>query len=77
MDFYGGRLFADWRGDLLIAGLQSGGLVRVKLQGDRVAGEERILSDLGRVRDVEELADGSLLIATDARGGALLRVIPG
>lgn len=74
MDFYGGSLFPDWRGDLLIAGLQAEGLVRVKLQGDRVVGEERVLEGLGRVRDVEELADGSLLILTD--DGRILRVTP-
>ncbi len=77
MDFVGGSLFPDWQGDLLIAGLQAEGLVRLKLEGDRVVGEERVLAGLGRVRDVEELADGSLLIATDAENGALLRVTPG
>lgn len=77
MDFYEGSLFPGWTGDLLIAGLQAEGLVRVKLQGDRVAGEERVLEGLGRVRDVEELPDGSLLLATDAPGGGLLRVTPG
>ncbi len=76
MDFYGGRLFPEWQGDLIIAGLQAEGLVRVRIEGDRVVGEERILRGLGRVRDVEELADGSLLIATDAGDGGLLRVTP-
>jgi glucose/arabinose dehydrogenase len=75
MDIYGGSLFPDWQGDLLIAGLQAEGLVRVKLEGDRVVGEERILEGLGRVRDVEELSDGSLLILTDA--GGIQRVTPG
>lgn len=76
MDFYEGALFAEWQGDLLIAGLQSEGLVRLRLEGDRVTGEERVLEGLGRVRDLEELPDGSLLIATDSPEGGLLRVTP-
>jgi glucose/arabinose dehydrogenase len=75
MDFYDGALFPGWRGDLLIAGLQAEGLVRLKMDGDRVAGEERVLAGLDRVRDVEELPDGALLILTDV--GEILRVTPG
>lgn len=77
IDFYGGDLFPDWRGDLLIGSLNPGGLVRVRLEGDRVTGEERMLPDIGRVRDVEELADGSLLLFIDAPDGEIMRVTPG
>jgi glucose/arabinose dehydrogenase len=75
MDFIDQGLFPGWQGDLLIAGLQAEGLVRIKLEGDRVVGEERVLQGLGRVRDVEEIADGSLLILTDS--GSIQRVTPG
>jgi glucose/arabinose dehydrogenase len=75
MAFYQGGLFPGWEGDLLIAGLQAEGLVRLALEGDRVAGEERVLEGLGRVRDVEVLGDGSLLLLTD--DGAIQRVTPG
>jgi glucose/arabinose dehydrogenase len=75
MAFYEGELFPDWQGDLLIAGLQSEGLVRLSLEGDRVVGEERVLQGLGRVRDVEELSDGSLLVLMDE--GTIQRVTPG
>ncbi|EYD74661.1 PQQ-dependent oxidoreductase, gdhB family [Rubellimicrobium mesophilum DSM 19309] len=77
MDFYGGTLFGDWRGDLLIGSLNPGGLVRIRLDGERVAGEKRMLPDLGRVRDVEELPDGSLLLLTDFEDGGIVRVTPG
>ena len=75
MDVYEGSLFPDWQGDILIGGLQAEGLVRVKLDGDRVVGEERVLPGLGRARDVEELPDGSLLILMDE--GTIQRVTPG
>ncbi|EBA11204.1 PQQ-dependent sugar dehydrogenase [Roseobacter sp. CCS2] len=74
MMFYDGP-YTDWQGDLLIASLNPGGLVRLKMQGGRVIGEERMLTDVGRIRDVEVLDDGAVLVLLDA--GEVLRVTPG
>jgi len=74
MMFYDGP-YADWQGDLLIASLNPGGLVRLKLRNGRVIGEERLLRDVGRIRDVEILDDGAVLVLLDA--GEVLRVTPG
>lgn len=73
MTFYDGS-YGPWQGDLLIASLNPGGLVRVKLDGGRVLGEERIQTGLGRLRDVEVLPDGSVLVIRDA--GDAVRIIP-
>jgi len=73
MMFYDGP-YGDWQGDLLIASLNPGALVRLKLQGGRVIGEERMLTDVGRIRDVEVLDDGAVLLLLDA--GEVLRVTP-
>jgi glucose/arabinose dehydrogenase len=73
MAFYDGP-YAAWQGDLLIASLNPGGLVRLKLENGRVIGEERIETDLGRLRDVEVLPDGSVLVIRDA--GDAIRIIP-
>ena len=74
--FYDGD-YADWQGDLLIAGLNPGSLTRLRLDGERVTGEERLLQDVGRIRDVEVLDDGDLLVLIDADPGRILRVTPG
>ncbi|MEJ6405063.1 PQQ-dependent sugar dehydrogenase [Yoonia sp. 2307UL14-13] len=74
MDFYDGD-YDRWQGDLLIASLSPGGLVRLKLSGDKVVGEERMLTDRGRIRDVEVLDDGSVLVLADSEG-AVLRITP-
>ena len=75
MMFYDGA-YADWRGDLLIGSLNPGALVRLKLRAGRVVGEERLLTDEGRIRDVEVLTDGSVLVLIDDPRGAVLRVTP-
>jgi glucose/arabinose dehydrogenase len=77
MAFHHGGLFAGWRGDLLIGSMNPGGLVRLRLEGDRVVGEERLLEGAARVRDVEVLGDGSVLLLIDSGRGAIWRVTPG
>jgi aldose sugar dehydrogenase len=76
MTFYDAGMFEDWQGDALIAGLISGGLVRLEMDGNRVSGEERLVTDLGRVRDVAVDRDGSVLVVTDFEEGALIRITP-
>jgi glucose/arabinose dehydrogenase len=50
--------------------------VRLELEGHVVTAEERLLTGLGRVRDVAVLSDGSLALTTDYEDGALVRVTP-
>lgn len=76
MLFYRGDLF-PWRGDILIAGLYTRALVRLEIDGERVAGEERLIAGRhGRVRDIAETADGAVMIVTDEDNGRLLRLTP-
>ena len=77
MAFYDGAMFPEWRGNLLIGAMNPGALVRLALDGDTVTGEERLLTDAGRVRDVEVAPDGAVLVLIDADDGALLRVSKG
>jgi glucose/arabinose dehydrogenase len=75
MIFYTGDLF-PWRGDVLIAGLNTRALVRLRLQGERVVGEERFALGLGRIRDVAQAPDGAIWIVTDEDDGRVLRLTP-
>jgi glucose/arabinose dehydrogenase len=74
MAFYEGEMFSEWHGDILAGSLYPGGLVRLSLEDDRVSGEERLLRDIGRVRDVEVLADGSFVLITDEANGEIMHV---
>ncbi len=75
MTFYTGDLFANWRGNLLIAGLSSKALIRLSLKDTRVVSEERL--DLNRrIRDVKQGPDGAIYVLTDDNDGELLRLSP-
>ena len=77
MAFYQGQLFADWQDNILIGGLASQSLIRLKLEDGQVVGEARYLQrEQGRIRDVAVAQDGAIMLLTDAPNGKLLRVIP-
>ena len=47
------------------------------LDGEKIVGEEKLLSDLGeRIRDVRAGPDGALWLLTDNPEGRVLRVVP-
>ena len=71
--FYSGKLWPQWQGQALIAGMGYLGLVRVKIDGKR--GVEQARYSLGkRIREIREAPDGSLLLLEDGKGGRLLRL---
>jgi glucose/arabinose dehydrogenase len=75
--FYTADLFAAWKGSLFIGGLATRDLVRVELKGDRVTGEQRLLTDRKeRIRDVRQGPDGAIYVLTDAADGVLLKLVP-
>lgn len=73
--FYTGSLLTGWRGSVLVGGLSSQALIRLALDGERVALEERV--DMKRrIRDVIQAPDGAILLIVDAKNGELLRLTP-
>ena len=77
MVFYTGKLFPKWSGSLFVGALSGSMLVRLSLNGNGVAGEERLLQNLHeRIRDVRQGPDGALWLLTDSSNGRILRVTP-
>jgi aldose sugar dehydrogenase len=75
--FYTGKRFPQWQGDLFVAALAGKSLVRLVLNGDRVVGEQRLLTELNaRIRGVEQGPDEAVYVLTDGDGGRLLRLVP-
>jgi glucose/arabinose dehydrogenase len=77
MAFYNGDKFPRWKGDLFVGALRDQTLVRLKLEGEKVMREERLLKGvLGRIRDVRSGPDGFLYVLTDESNGVLARLEP-
>ena len=75
MTVYDGAMFPGWRGNLLVAALKDKHIARLVVEGGRIVGEERLLTDLGeRVRDVAVAADGAVWVVTDETNGKLVRL---
>lgn len=77
MAFYAGDKFPRWQGDLFVGALKDEMLVRLKLDGEKVVREERLLKNtLGRIRDVRVGPDGLIYLLTDESSGVLARLEP-
>jgi glucose/arabinose dehydrogenase len=77
MAFYTGDKFPKWQGDLFVGSLKFELLVRLKLYGDKVVKEERLIKGaIGRIRDVRMGPDGFLYLLTDESKGVLARLEP-
>lgn len=75
--FYTGERWPAWKNSLFVGALAGQMLVRVSTQGERVTGEERLLTDIGeRIRDVRQGPDGYLYLLSDDAKGKILRVRP-
>jgi glucose/arabinose dehydrogenase len=74
MMFYSGDLFPEWKGNLFVGGMAEQALVRLVLKGERVIGEERLLTERkARVREVRQGPDGAVYVLS---GPHLLRISP-
>lgn len=73
--FYSGKLWKDWKGQAIVAGLKTQAIIRVSLNGEH--GTEEARYDMGhRMRDLTEAPDGSLYAIEDGDGGRLLHLTP-
>jgi glucose/arabinose dehydrogenase len=77
MAFCTGDKFPKWRGDLFVGALRAELLVRLRLDGEKVVHEERLLKGaLGRIRDVRAGPDGFIYLLTDESRAVLARLEP-
>ncbi|MBO9440911.1 PQQ-dependent sugar dehydrogenase [Phaeobacter italicus] len=64
---YSGKMWPDWRGDILVGSLKFDYIAR--LSGTPLTEVEQIKSDeTGRIRDIEEAADGSIWFLSETEG---------
>ena len=77
MIFHSGKGAPEFNGNIFVGGLRVQSLVRLVMDGDKVVGEQRLLTDRKeRIRDVIEGPAGEMYLLTDAVDGKLLKVTP-
>jgi glucose/arabinose dehydrogenase len=78
MTFYTGNAFPAWKGSLFVGGLGGNALVRLTVDGEKVTGEERLLTEnKERIRDVVQGPDGALYVLTDNKTmSRLFKIVP-
>ena len=75
MEFYTGKKFKKWNGNLFIGAMALTHINRLVLKEGKVIHEERLLKDFGkRVRVIKQGPDGYLYIGVD--GGTIFRLKP-
>ncbi|MBH81134.1 MAG: hypothetical protein CMQ49_11565 [Gammaproteobacteria bacterium] len=75
--FHSGEKFPGWRNDLLVGSLRAQTLFRVRIEGGEVIEREKLITKLGRIRDVEMGADGLVYVLIEHdETGSLLRLVP-
>ena len=74
---YEGAAFPEWQGDFLIGSLKASDLFRVEVEDGRVVGEELLVKDLARIRDVDVDERGWIyLLLEHHAGGQIVRLKP-
>lgn len=74
MTFVKGDRYPAWKGDMLAASLRYGYLNRCITDGDKIKGEEILLKNIGRMRDVQQSPDGWLYVSVEK--GYIFRLVP-
>lgn len=77
MLFYTADMFPEWQGDLLVGALKYESIYHLEWDAtlNKPTRETRLFEgQFGRIRDIEQLPDGSLLVLSDAKKGALHRL---
>ncbi len=74
MAFVTSDLYKPWKGALLVGSLSFEYLNLCYLDGNKVIHEEKLLKNIGRVRDVRQGPDGYIYVGVEGKG--VLRLIP-
>jgi len=74
MAFVTSDLYPDWKGNLLVGSLAFQYLERLVLDGEKVGYREKLMEDIGRVRNVRQGPDGYIYVAVEGKG--IYKLIP-
>ncbi len=75
MAFVTGNKYPQWQNNILVGSLKFQQLRRLELNEGKITHEEILLDGIGRIRAIEQGADGYIYIAVES-GGKIIRLIP-
>ncbi|MEM9623337.1 MAG: PQQ-dependent sugar dehydrogenase [Pseudomonadota bacterium] len=75
--FHDGDQFTHWQDDMLVGSLRAQTLYRIRLQDGVPVEQEKLITGLGRIRDVEMGFDGLVYVLLEhGESGSLVRLVP-
>lgn len=74
MAFITSDKYPGWKGDLLVGSLKFQYVAYVKLDGDKVVSEEKLVDLVGRVRSIEQGPDGYMYVGVENMG--IIKLLP-
>ncbi|NNE78408.1 MAG: PQQ-dependent sugar dehydrogenase, partial [Pricia sp.] len=74
MAFISSDNYGDWKGSILVGSLKFQYLERLEIEGNEVVKREKLMEDIGRVRDVKEGPDGLIYVAVEGKG--IYKLVP-
>ena len=74
MTFVTSDKYPGWKGNLLVGSLAFQYLERLVLDGSRVTYREKLMADIGRVRNVVQGPDGLIYVAVEGKG--IYKLVP-
>ncbi|NKI27746.1 PQQ-dependent sugar dehydrogenase [Arenibacter sp. 6A1] len=74
MTFVTSDKYPDWKNNLLIGSLKFQYLERLVLKDNKVVKREKLMTDIGRVRDVRQAPNGYIYVAVEGKG--IYKLIP-
>ncbi|MBN1597930.1 MAG: PQQ-dependent sugar dehydrogenase [Bacteroidales bacterium] len=75
MDFFEGKVYKGWEGNILIGSLSYEYIERCVLEENKVIHTERLLENIGRVRNIKMGPDGYVYFSIE-KPGQILKIIP-
>ncbi|WP_422080706.1 PQQ-dependent sugar dehydrogenase [Ulvibacterium sp.] len=66
--------YGSWKGSILVGSLAFQYLERLELNGNKVVNREKLMADIGRVRDVKEGPDGLIYVSVEGKG--IYKLVP-
>jgi glucose/arabinose dehydrogenase len=76
MAFITSNVYKPWKGAVLVGSMRFRYLNLCYLDGNKVIKEEKLLKNIGRVRDVRLGPDGYIYVAVEEPAAAIYRLVP-